>query len=68
MEKIILKVGGMSCEHCVKAVSKAVGDLSGVAKVSVDLKAGTAAVNFDPAKSSVTDIRAAIEEAGYTVS
>ena len=67
MEKITLKVDGMSCEHCVKAVSMATSSLIGVDQVWVDLKSGTVSTNFDPAKSNLQEIKAAIEGVGYTV-
>ncbi len=50
MEKTILNVEGMSCEHCVKAVRNSVGALPGVTDVSVDLKSKTVTVEYDPAK------------------
>jgi copper chaperone len=57
-------VQGMTCGHCVKAVSGEVGGLAGVAKVEVDLSAGTVTVisqqPLDPGA-----VRAAVEEAGY---
>ena len=37
MEKTIIKVEGMSCEHCVKAVTNAVNSVTGIGSVSVDL-------------------------------
>ena len=49
MQSVVLKVDGMSCEHCVKAVTTAVGSLEGVAKVAVDLAAKSVEVEFDPA-------------------
>ncbi|TCL60001.1 copper chaperone [Kineothrix alysoides] len=67
MEKVILNVDGMSCEHCVKAVTGAVGALSGVSGVDVDLKGKTVAVEFDPSKVSVDEIKAEIEDQGYDV-
>ncbi|MDR3284784.1 MAG: copper chaperone CopZ [Treponema sp.] len=67
MEKITLKVNGMSCEHCVKAVTQAAKSLAGVQKVTVDLKAGDAAIEYDPAKTSLDAIKAAIEDQGYEV-
>ena len=67
MEKKTLKVQGMSCEHCVKAVTKAVADLPGTAQVKVDLKAGTASFDFDPGKTGLKEIEAAIVDAGFTV-
>ncbi|MEA5146597.1 MAG: cation transporter, partial [Candidatus Limiplasma sp.] len=47
MEKTILKVEGMSCEHCVKAVTMAVKALQGVTDVSVSLAEKTVAVSHD---------------------
>ncbi|MDR3347991.1 MAG: copper ion binding protein [Acidaminococcales bacterium] len=66
MAKTVLKVEGMSCEHCVAAVKKAVGALSGVTAVSVDLNGKSVTVEHDPAadKAALTN---AIEEQGYDV-
>ena len=65
--KTVLKVGGMSCEHCVRAVKTAVSALAGVASVEVDLKGGLVTVAHDAAKAPVEAIRDAIEEQGYDV-
>jgi len=65
MEKTIIRVNGMSCEHCVKAVTKAVNALSGTGELSIDLKAGTVTVEHDPALAPLGRIRSAIEELGY---
>jgi len=67
METKILKVGGMSCEHCVMAVTKAVGSIPGVESVNVSLEAGTAEVGYDPARVSLDEIKAAIAEEDYEV-
>jgi copper chaperone len=67
MEKTILNVEGMSCEHCVKAVKNAVGKLPGVSGVAVDLKAKTVMVEYDPALSGISDIKNAIIDQGYDV-
>ena len=67
MEKIIINVEGMSCSHCVNAVTKAVGGLDGVSDVKVDLEAKTAAVDYDFDKVTPEIIKAAIEEEGYDV-
>ena len=65
MEKIVLNVQGMSCEHCVTAVTKAVSALAGVKSVAVDLAAGTAAVECE--NVSRAQIAEAIEDQGYDV-
>lgn len=67
MEKTTLKVDGMSCEHCVKAVTGAVGALSGVTNVAVDLAAKTVTVEYDPVNTALDNIKAEIEEQGYDV-
>lgn len=64
MENSILKVDGMSCEHCVKAITKAVGALPGVSDVAVDLKAKTVTVEHDQTLP-VDKIKYEIEEQGY---
>ncbi|GAB6392158.1 MAG: copper chaperone CopZ [Treponematales bacterium] len=66
MEKLVLRVGGMSCEHCARAVAQAAGGLPGVRKVAVDVKKGLVSLRHDPAKAPVSAIQAAIEDAGYT--
>lgn len=66
MEKSILKVDGMSCEHCVKAITQAVSALSGVSAVAVDLAAKTVTVEYDQALP-LEKIKYEIEEQGYDV-
>lgn len=67
METTVLKVDGMSCEHCVKAVRNAVGALDGIGRVDVNLKAKTVTVEHDPAKAPLDKIKAEIEDQGYDV-
>jgi copper ion binding protein len=59
-------VTGMTCGHCVAAVSEEVGGLPGVTDVAVDLATGGLTVTSD---APVDDdaVRAAVEEAGYEV-
>jgi copper chaperone len=57
-------VGGMSCEHCVGAVSGELGALEGVTSVSVDLATGEVVVTSDAALDRAT-VAHAVEEAGY---
>lgn len=67
MEKSIIRVDGMSCEHCVKAVTKAVGALPGIGNVIVDLKGKTVTVDYDPAKTPLGKIKTEINDQGYDV-
>ena len=47
----ILKVKGMSCQHCVMSVTKALNRLEGIKNVQVDLARGE--VQFDNTKAGV---------------
>ena len=59
-------VVGMTCGHCVSAVTEEVGQVPGVTGVEVDLASGGLTVTSE-APVDDTVIRAAVEEAGYTV-
>lgn len=67
MEKTVLKVDGMSCQHCVEAITKAVGALDGVNEVKVDLSTKTVAVTHDEAKAPLSKIKFEIEDQGYDI-
>ena len=67
MEKITLNVEGMSCGHCVQAVTNAVSALPGIGSVAVDLSAGTVTVEHEPGITDEAKIRDEIEDQGYTV-
>ncbi|MGD0279963.1 MAG: heavy metal-associated domain-containing protein [Smithella sp.] len=61
-----IKIKGMSCQHCVMAVTKALSVVDGIKDVNVDLKSGTATYeeikNVDPSV-----VVAAIKKAGYEI-
>jgi copper chaperone len=62
----VLKVKGMSCQHCVMSVTKALNQLEGIQNVQVDLQKEE--VRFDNTKAlALNRIEKAIEEAGYEV-
>ena len=58
-------VDGMTCGHCVAAVTAEVGKVPGVAGVDVDLAARTVTVTGEPIDDAA--VRDAIDEAGYAV-
>jgi len=63
---MIMKVKGMSCQHCVMSVTKALNQLDGVKNIQVDLEKGE--VRFDNIKEvAFSRINKAIEDAGYEV-
>lgn len=57
-------VSGMSCQHCVDAVTAEVGRLAGVEQVQVDLPTGAVTVTSG-APLALDAVRDAIDEAGY---
>lgn len=65
MQDTIIKVGGMSCQGCVRNVTGVLQALPGVSAVEVSLEAGEAHVRHDPAQSDVAALRSAIEDAGF---
>jgi copper chaperone len=62
-------VVGMTCGHCVQAVTDEVKELAGVTDVAVDLVAGgTSQVTVtSDAPLSRDDVAAAVDEAGYSL-
>lgn len=61
-----IKIKGMSCQHCVMAVTKALGKIAGISDVKVDLAKGEA--TFTETGAVDRDlIRREIEKAGYEV-
>jgi copper chaperone CopZ len=57
-------VVGMSCEHCVRAVTEELEALNGVRSVEVALSSGAVTVTSDRELSG-TEIAGAVGEAGY---
>ncbi|MDP2470327.1 MAG: heavy-metal-associated domain-containing protein [Candidatus Palauibacterales bacterium] len=66
MGTIELKIDGMSCEHCVARVKKALAAVSGVSSAEVRLDAASATVTGD--NVSFDDLVQAVDRAGYTAS
>ena len=65
----VIDVQGMHCAHCVRAVTNEVAALEGVRDVSIDLELGKPST-VTVLSEDVLDadaVRAAVDEAGYTV-
>jgi copper chaperone len=62
--KTIVKIDGMSCQHCVMAVKKEIQKLD---VQNIDVKIGEATVEFDESKLKVESIENAIKAAGYII-
>ena len=66
MTTSIYTVIGMTCGHCIRAVTEEVGGVEGVTAVAVDLASGTVTVQSDALVEDAA-IAAAVIEAGYEV-
>lgn len=58
------RVTGMSCQHCIDAVTAELGRIAGVEQVQVDLALGSVSVTSS-APLAIDEVRAAIDEAGF---
>jgi copper chaperone len=67
MEKLILRVEGMSCGHCEIAVQDAVRRLSGIKKVKASKRKKECVAEYDAGQVSSAEIIQAINATGYTV-
>jgi copper ion binding protein len=65
MSEKTYQVSGMTCEHCVNAVTGEVSGIAGVSSVTIDLEAGK--VTVDGEGFTDEQIRAAVDEAGYAL-
>jgi copper chaperone len=63
MTEAIISIEGMSCQHCVMRVKKAIEGLKGINKADVQI--GQANVKFDESLTGKKEIEEAIVKAGY---
>ena len=67
METVTLSAPDISCDHCKNAIEKAVGEMPGVSDVNVEIQSKNVIVLFDPAATSLDQIRDTMDEEGYPV-
>ncbi|NKF08470.1 copper-translocating P-type ATPase [Clostridium gasigenes] len=60
-----LKIEGMTCASCAKAVERTAKKVQGVSEASVNFATEKLNVSFDETVVSLSDIQSAIEKAGY---
>ena len=66
MQKII-DVDGITCDHCVATIKKAIESLSGIIKVNVDIQKQQVVVEFNESLKNSKKILEKIGEAGFEV-
>lgn len=60
-----MKIEGMTCASCVKAVERSVKKLNGVSEANVNLSTERLTISYEPSSVNVSDIKKAVEKAGY---
>lgn len=67
MQKVDIKVSGMTCGGCERSVQNALTTRKGVQAAKADRNAGLVTIEFDPAVIQRADLEKAIAEAGFKV-
>jgi len=65
--KEVLNVDGITCDHCVNTIKKAVVSLVGISSVEVDIEKKQVIVEFDDKQAKSEDLIDKITEAGFEV-
>ena len=65
MAEINIKIDGMSCQHCVMSVEKAVDAVEGIN--SSEVSVGSAKISYDDIKTDRDAFVKAVQDAGYKV-
>ena len=66
MATATLKISGMSCSHCVQAVTQALQSAAGVKRAEVDLQKCRAIVEYDAAQTSPRVLANVVMDEGYS--
>ncbi len=67
MERVEIRVDGMTCGGCVKSIQNALNNRDGVASAAADLDSSIVAVEFDSGVIQQDAIEQAIVDAGFSV-
>lgn len=67
MEKVIMKLGGLTCPSCLTKIQKSVVAAGGTSDVKVLFNAGKVKFTLDSTVTSLDAIQQGIEKMGYTV-
>ncbi|HET9869661.1 MAG TPA: heavy-metal-associated domain-containing protein [bacterium] len=67
MSQAVFNIDGMTCDHCVRAVTEALKGVAGVREAEVNLKDRLARVTYEGGLETPAVLRA-VEEAGYRAS
>jgi copper chaperone CopZ len=65
MSTATLKITGMSCSHCVRAITQALEQVPGVTRAVVDLSGARAVVEYDAAQTTPRALANVVMDEGY---
>jgi Cu+-exporting ATPase len=64
-QKTQLDIQGMSCATCSQSITESLHDLAGMSDANVNYATDEGTVEYDPEETSLSDIYAAVDDAGY---
>ena len=67
MEKVMMKLDGLTCPSCLTKIQKCVESVDGTTDVKVLFNAGKVKFTLDPALTSTETVQKNIEKMGYAV-
>lgn len=66
IEKLEVKIEGMTCDACQNHVNHAVNDLEGIVSIETSYDKGNSVIEYDKTKTNQDEIKKAVESTGYT--
>jgi len=66
-ENAVIKISGMSCQHCAQAIEKTLNSETGVLEANVNLAAEQAVVKYNPVEVDLAKLKETIRNSGYEV-
>ncbi|RVU69974.1 MULTISPECIES: heavy-metal-associated domain-containing protein [Lactobacillus] len=67
MQKVMMKLGGMTCPSCLTKIEKAVDSVDGTGEIKVLFNAGKLKFQMNPEQTNADQVKAEIEKMGYEV-
>lgn len=67
LNKVVIKISGMSCAGCAKNIEGKLFEAAGVKKAAVNFAMEQASVEYNPRKISSADLKKIVQDAGYEV-
>lgn len=64
-EKVVVNIGGMSCAHCVKTLTRALKQLDGISSVKINLGTEKAYITYNSGLTGTSQMKQSIEQTGY---